>query len=752
MHGTYVASRKWLLWTLAMVTIMAQAQTLGSVTPLRARGYTVLPTPQQAELADGEAILDASWHVVLQDVKPDDIAVVTLRQTLRQEQGFDLKVTKGTGKPVRLAVAAGTIKTGLDAERDKQAYLLEITAEGVEITGNSPQGLFYGVQTLLQLLKRDRLGRLTLPIGVIRDWPQYQLRICHWDTKHHQDRVETLKRYLDWCARFKVNAIVFELEDKFEYPTHPIIGAPGAFTTEQLQDLVNYGLERYIQIIPNIQAPAHLAYVLKHEQFAHLRSDGSNYMANFALPETYKLIFEMYQDVINATKGVDYFFVSTDEVYYAGISPEAQKIRPYNPENRSLWWVEFVRKAHDFLAERGRRMLLWVEYPLLPEHVHMLPADVIDGIVGNEDYVETEKKLGIRTLAYAPIQGAEKLFPNYFDWKDKRGREHPGRLRDVYETPIRGRATKVNPIGTFAAAWDDAGLHNETFWLGWAAMAAYGWHPGGASIEQVVTEFMEIYYGPDCTGLVDAYRDLQMGARFWEQAWSRVPSKERPPAYGNSRGKRPIRRTDLLLHLPELPQLPDLKIAPTFKKNYVKLIERAREQAIRNERLRYTLQAHLRKAQRNRYGIEVLLALADFQRHQIDLILGLQRVEADLLGAARAHKAGKADQAIGLLVQAHEAASRLVEDFDLTYRRLKATFEKSRYPKGRSVGGKKFVHIMDDVKDHFADRRPDLSFMIAPEQRANLPQWVSDLGRIIREYAKVQKLDIKALPDPVLED
>ena len=152
-----------------------------------------------------------------------------------------------------------------------------------------------------------------------------------------------------------------------------MIGAPGAYTTREMQEIVDYGLGRYIQVVPVVQSPAHMAYVLKHPQFAHLRADGNNYQSALCDPRTYDLIFSMYDDVIKATRGVGYFFVSTDEVYYAGI--EAACAKPYNEENRSLAWVEFVRRARDFLAQRGRRMLVWAEYPLLPQHVKLLRSE-----------------------------------------------------------------------------------------------------------------------------------------------------------------------------------------------------------------------------------------------------------------------------------------------------------------------------------------------------------------------------------------
>ena len=182
------------------------------VTPLRSRGYAVLPTPRQVEPADGSVRLDAEWKLALAGVDQEDIAVRTLRSELKSELGLEPRAGKAGGeKTIRLSVQPGAVETGTDDPRDAQGYLLSISPGAVEITGNAPEGLFYGVQTLGQLLAGDGRQRGVLPAGVITDWPTYQLRVIHWDTKHHQDRVETLKRYLDWTARFKANAIAFVL-------------------------------------------------------------------------------------------------------------------------------------------------------------------------------------------------------------------------------------------------------------------------------------------------------------------------------------------------------------------------------------------------------------------------------------------------------------------------------------------------------------------------------------------------------------
>ncbi|HLA40489.1 MAG TPA: DUF4838 domain-containing protein, partial [Candidatus Glassbacteria bacterium] len=299
----------------------------------------------------------------------------------------------------------------------------------------------------------------------------------HWDTKHHQKRPETLRRLLDWYALFKVNMVGFEIEDKYEFPSHPVIGAPGAYTKAEMQELTRYALERHIQIVPQVQAPAHLNYVLKHPEFAHLKADGSNYQACMCDEEAIQLILDLYQDMIDATPGVDYFHVSTDEIYYAGICEKCKKLKPYNEINRSQTWVDYVNRVHAWMRDHGRRMLCWVEYPLLAQDIHQLPAGLIDAITVPDrepEWVAKLNKAGIGQLAYTSIQGAEYLFPNLFPTRYRGGYDR-GRLEDARTTVQRVRQAGARPIGSFCAAWDDSGLHEETFMLGWAAMSAWAW-------------------------------------------------------------------------------------------------------------------------------------------------------------------------------------------------------------------------------------------------------------------------------------
>ena len=715
----------------------------GYVSELRMRGYAVLPAPRQVVLVGG--VVDVAlfdWDFEVTGVDEGDIAVRELRSVLEDEHGVGLGAFEDAGGIMEMAVRPGAVDTGTGDGRDEQAYAIYISLGKISLTGNGRPGLFYAVQTVLQLLDNPA-G--TLPTGRIVDWPRFELRLTHWDTKHHRDTMETLERYLDWCARFKINGILFELEDRFEYPSHPVIGAPGAFTTAELQELTDYALERHIEIVPDVQAPAHLSYVLKHEEFAHLRCDASNYQICMDEPEARKLLFDMYTDVCNATKGAKYFHVSTDEIYYAGICEKFRK--PYNPGNRSLTVIDYVNAAHEHLSKLGRRVIIWLEYPILPEHVDKLPKDLLNGIGCRTPLqVRNENKHGIRQFAYCPIQGGELTFPNYFGFTDAYGKRQPGRVADALEATRESSVESGNAIGTICAAWDDCGLHNETFWLGWAIMAQGGWTQDAVSSEEAAANFLEIYYGREVVDMVEVYRDLQSQARFMEHALEKLPSKVRGPSYGHPYWKGVMERTDRTMIPPAPPVMPNdtaVSMVPRFGSRYARVLAEAPERLADNDRLLARLQANIPRAGRNRYNLEVFISLGHYVRHFIEMILAVADAEEQLHQAALAGKGADDRRAMHCLVSARETVQGALDGLYVMFARLEAVWEQSRLPKNAPVDGKEFVHVMDDVKDHFADRRVGLDYLIAPHESLELDKWLEQLDDVIERYGEATGQAVK---------
>lgn len=700
---------------------------------LRLLGYAVLPAPRHVKVVEGFVKVDGSWGLSTGRVQRKNIAVRTLLDTIATNHRFAPGSATARCR-IELALNPAAVRTGCKDRRNDEAYRIEITDTRIRLIGNAEAGLFYAVQTFLQLLNGSAARRCVVPLCTIVDWPALEIRCIHWDLKHHQDRPETLRRYLDQAAEFKINAILLEIEDKFEYPSHPIVGAPGAFTTAELQALVDYGLERHIQIIPDIQGPGHMAYVLKHEEFAHLRCDGSNYQICMDRPEARRLLFDLYDDLCNATRGVEFFHVSTDEVYYAGICEKFRK--PYNPENRSLTWVDYVKAAHAHLAKRGRRVIVWAEYPLLPRHVKMLPPTLLNGVGGRQGLqprLETER--GIRRFLYTAIQGVDLLFPNYFSFRDREGVPQPGRLETVRNAFICDGLPDGHFIGSILAAWDDSGPHSEAFWLGWAMSAQGAWMPG-APHDETAASFMDIFYGLDAQEMPGIYHSLQGGARFYEFTLERLPSKTRGPAYGDWDGKRPVPRTDRAMIPPALPNPRTLTVKPVFSNRYAGAIAQAPAQLASNERLILQLQANLTRVRRNRHNLEVFLSLAYLQGHFIRMLMSVAGAEKTLVRAAGLARKRDHKQAARLLLNAQQMVKSSNKNLYKTYEALKAVWEKDRYPKGRSVDGRDFVHVMDDVKDHLADRRPDLSYIISPIENIGLGEWITRMDRIIDAYVR----------------
>ncbi len=722
-----------------VLTINASEPAPPFLTPLRSRGFSLIPAPQQVKLGKQNINVDNSWMLVSEPGK-DNMATKRLIQGASDLHNLTLS-SKGE-KKIILSVKSGTVKGTDDPALNRQGYLLKVAPGKIEITGNADEGLFYGVQSLLQLLRRNPAGQLVVPECEIKDWPTLQLRFVHWDTKHHQKRMETMKRLIDWHAFFKVNMIALEIEDKYEYPRHPVIGAPGAYTKAEMQELTRYALDRYIQIVPNVQAPAHMAFVLKHREFDHLRADPvSNYQVCMCNPEAIDLIFDMYQDMIDATPGVDYFFVSTDEVYYAGICDKCEN--PYNVENRSRAWVDFAKKAHDWLAERNRRMIAWVEYPLLAKDIPLLPGDIINAIGSDKEFFEKQNQIGMKQLSYSSIQGSEYLFSNLF----------PSKLANISTTAVQRASDGADLIGSFAAAWDDSGLHEEVFHLGWATVTQYGWNPQGVTVEQNVADFMDVFYGQNSPDMVPVYNSLMEGGQFYKTSWDRVKSKERDSSYGNSRGKGiGTGRADEVLGLPEIPQNGTLDISPAFSESYGELIANAKNMKVKNDDLVNKLNRYIGQVERNRYNLEVYLSIAFLQRYLINTILILDDAEKNLMLAKSASEEGNHSTAVAHMVEASNQIKNHLDWGTWMWKNLTETWEKSRYEKNRSVNGRDYLFIMDDVKDHWADRRKGLEYMIAPFQRMDMPAWHLRLNEQIKEYASKHKVPVSGLEEERLED
>ena len=161
--------------------------------------------------------------------------------------------------------------------------------------------------------------------------------------------------------------------------------------------------------------------------------------------------------------------------------------------------------------------------------------------------------------------------------------------------------------------------------------------------------------------------------------------------------------------------------------------------------------ANIGRVDRNRYNLEVLLSLARFTGHHWRLLNAFAEAERMLDGARDAAQKKNPQQAVSSMVTAYNAMDRVRSDGEKMFADLTAMFEKSRFPKGRTVDGRKFVHVLDDTKDHWADRTPDLGYMMQPERSIGLDKWTKGLYGVIQAYAKVHNVQVRGFAEARLE-
>ena len=202
------------------------------------------------------------------------------------------------------------------AELGPEGYTLEVTPQQIVVAANTEAGLFYGVQTLRQLLRTQ--GR-RIPALTIRDWPALAHRGVMLDISRGKvPTLQTLFALVDGLAEYKYNHLQLYTEHTFSFPSHPAISA-GAdpLTADDILALDRYCRERHIELVPNLQSYGHLRRMLSLPQYAHLDEVGWQWSLTPAREETYRLLDELYAEFLPAFSS-RWFNVNCDETWDLG--------------------------------------------------------------------------------------------------------------------------------------------------------------------------------------------------------------------------------------------------------------------------------------------------------------------------------------------------------------------------------------------------------------------------------------------------
>ncbi len=740
---------------LCLTSLTLQAET---ISPLFGRGYTVLPAPQRVQLAPHDFAFTAGYRLSLgSGVAGSDMAVQSLTGLLAER--FHLQLSGGANThSLHLAIAPNTVHPDAVTDSDKasvaeQAYRLELTPDRIAITGNSAIGLFYGVQTFVQLLKPQN-NTLWLPESTIEDWPDLSLRIIYWDDAHHLEHLDVLKAALKQASFYKINGFSIKLEGHFQYAHAAPIVEPYALTPAELQELTDYGLRYHVQVIPYLDAPAHVAFILKHPEYAALREyPDSNYEFCSTNPETFHQLEGMFDDLLAANKGGKYFVLSTDEPYYIGLAHNSQcqeAERAQQLGSVGKLFAEFVTKTAGYLHDRGRTVIFWGEFPMKPDDIGSLPSHLINGELYGPQFDPVFRARGIRQMVYTSTVAEEQLFPRYFA-----GPTGAGRLAEMFQQaaftsldslsstrPDSAQPNQADLTGIFVAGWADPGLHPETMWLGYAAGIAPSWHRATPTPSESAASFYRLFYGPQSTGIGRLYQLMCEQADTWETTWQLGPSSARTPIWGNSFGifDPPKPAHDQFLPPLPVPSGDLLHLSFDWRAANAELVERAGNALAQNDELLDRLYAALAQVQFNRYNLAVYLSIARLYRQNLVMIQDLGRISDALHAAGLAAAKPDPPKALAELDRALNIAQNIWQARNQALQNATDTWYKSWFPRVAEANGRKYLDKVDDVKDHQPMRTIDMSYLVYRELHYPLDVWATDILSIRNRYAEAHQL------------
>jgi hexosaminidase len=442
----------------------------------------------------------------------------------------------------------------------------------------------------------------------------------------------------------------------------------------------------------------------------------------------------MFGELIAANKGVKCIYLSTDEPYYIGLADNPQCREAPRAEELGTpgkLEAEFITKLAAPLHQRGRTVVFMGEYPLRPGDIEALPPYLVNTIVNGPEFDPLYKAHGIRQMLHTSTQGEERLFPNYFVLPDsellhKRERRENPRVQDGFEMISSHSARKqADILGIINAGWADAGLHPETFWLGYACINAAGWHPGFPDVQETMSSFYRLFYGPGARETDRLYQLMSHQAQFWSDSWDTVDSTSTKPIFGSSREifspKRP--RKDQTIPLPPPPSAQDLTYSSSWASANQDRLRLAAKFQLENDELMRLLAANLEKAEFNRYNLEVLLSIAKICRQNLNFLYALGRIDKLFFSAQSASRGGEANKAIGAIDEALDLAGEIHRERNQVLHDALQVWYESWHPRVAEANGRRFVHDLDDVKDHVPDRTVDLSFLIYRQLQLPFGQW-----------------------------
>ena len=368
--------------------IVIAALALFSTFTMRAQDINIIPTPVEMHVGKGNFTLDANTYLVYKGKEVKEVAEF-FAEKVRRTTGFPLKKGK-LGKTKNIVFQLDTIIKG------KEEYMLEVTPEIVVAKARTTDGLFYAVQSLLQLLPPSVEGKQVvkttaweIPAVQIKDYPRFPYRGVMLDPCRHFLPVDAVKRQIEMLSVYKINHLHWHLtEDQGwrieikKYPKLTEIGSKrvegdgtihqGYYTQDEIRDVVEFARRHHITVVPELEIPGHeLAAIAAYPELS-CRGEATDPRIIWGVEDVVmcpgkELMFEFLEGVIDEMAELfpsTYFHIGGDECPRGEWEkcPKCQarmKELGYTKEAQLQSYI--VGRVEKYLRTKGKTIIGWDE-------------------------------------------------------------------------------------------------------------------------------------------------------------------------------------------------------------------------------------------------------------------------------------------------------------------------------------------------------------------------------------------------------
>lgn len=445
--------------------------------PDNQQSLTLLPKPRQIEILSGNFSISDGGKIFInsQDAQALLFTARLLKRALEDRVKAHWDLGAGISPPGRtLSIVLNHLPGGV---RHAQGYVLSIKQDRIDITASTLAGIFYGVQTLIQIIQQSSPN---LPYVKCRDWPDFPQRGVMLDISRDKvPAMQTLFDLIDILASWKINQIQLYTEHTFAYQGHPTVWAEASpFTGEEILELDAYCRERFVELVPNQNSFGHMNRWLEHDEYVHLAEcpEGFETMWGFksgpftlnpADPSSLKLVKELYDELLPHFSSQQ-FNVGCDETFDLGLGKSKALVEQLG-EGRV--YLDFLLEIYRATKGRGKVMQFWGD--ILNNHPQLIP-ELPSDIIALEWGYEAGHPFGSHCKAFADSGIPFYVCPGTSSWNTLAGRTDNA-LKNIRSAAENG--LKYGAVGLLNTDWGDNGHWQPlpVSYVGFACGAGVSW-------------------------------------------------------------------------------------------------------------------------------------------------------------------------------------------------------------------------------------------------------------------------------------